>query len=117
MSFYSDVYIACEEEAYEKFKQVYTQHDFMPTSIRINQNTEYLLHWSWVKWYDDFPEVQAITKEMKNLNDNEEDGVAYKFIKLNEDNTIETEANEQGWNIFENTCGTVTIDLGTFEED
>ena len=33
----------------------------MCTAHMINQNEYVTLHWEWVKWYDDYEEIQFIT--------------------------------------------------------
>lgn len=114
MGFCSNVYIACTEEAFKEFETAYSHHNFTPTSILRNIHGDYLLKWEWVKWYDRFEEVQAIEKVMRELDDNNKENASYKFIKIDEDDTITTEANDYGYDIFEDTYGSSEICLGSF---
>lgn len=117
MGFYSNVYIACTEQAYKQFEYAYSSHDFAPTEIWRNSHGDYLLGWAWVKWYDNFAEMQSIHKVMQQLNEDDTEDNAYKFIKIDEDNSVTTEANDYGYDVFEDTYGTAEICLGTFECD
>lgn len=89
MAFYSNVFIACTEQAHKKFEAAYKAHNFNPTEIWRNPTGDYLLGWAWVKWYEEFDEVKAIQAVIDELqeSDREEDG--FKFIIINEDNTFE----------------------------
>lgn len=115
MGFYSNVFIACTEQAYKQFENAFLSHDFAPTEIWRNSHGDYLLGWAWVKWYDEFAEMKSIQRVMQELNDNDTESTAYKFIKIDEDNSVTTEANEYGYDIFEDTYGTAEICMGTFE--
>lgn len=117
MGFYSNVFIACTEQAYKQFENAFSSHDFAPTEIWRNSHGDYLLGWAWVKWYDEFAEMKSIQRVMQELNDNDTEFTAYKFIKIDEDNSVTTEANEYGYDIFEDTYGTAEICLGSFEGD
>ena len=97
MGYRSDVGIKCRAKAFEKFKEVYEKVGLYPTQIfekTEDGQDEKILVWEWVKWYDSYPEIQAIEEVMDELNDdeffkdipNEEmSDWGYKFIRLGED--------------------------------
>lgn len=115
MAFYSNVFIACTEQAYKKFESAYTAHKFAPTEIWRNSNNDYLLGWAWVKWYNEFDEVKSIHSVIDELKDNDCEENAFKFIMINEDNAFEIESNEFGDDMFEDTMPSTTLEFGTFE--
>ena len=90
MGYRSVVGIKCEEKAFEKFKSAYEEQSFTPDKIyHNNENDEFILVWDWVKWYDDFEEVQAIENVMDELDEYDidkstSDGMGYKMIRLGE---------------------------------
>lgn len=115
MGYYSDVTIRCEEEAYKEFKQTWKEQMFKPTRIYENKadgKTQYTVCWDGLKWYDYFPEVQAINEVMKWLDAEERcdtEGYGYKFIQIGEDNATVENWNERGDCIF--TDFYIVIDL------
>lgn len=103
MGYRSDVTIMCEEKAYEMFKEAWGKVDFKPNHIYVSEkNNQYTLQWNWVKWYEDYEQINEITKVMDNLDKHEEEeGHAYKIILIGEDNAIEERKNKGAWNAFE----------------
>lgn len=116
MAFYSNVFIACTEQAYKKFEAAYKAHNFEPTEIWRNSHGDYLIGWAWVKWYEEFDEIKAIQAVIDELQDSDRKEDAFKFIIINEDNTFEVVSNDSGADMFENTNPTVTLEMGTFED-
>ena len=97
MGYYSDVALTLrKEDALELIKQAKedkTVWPFMCTAHMINQNEYVTLHWEWVKWYDDYEEIQFITAFYRNLDE-------YSFKRIGEDNSdIEEEWNGDDDNI------------------
>jgi hypothetical protein len=62
----SEVCISVEKETFETKGKDIQKHLFDCTSITLHKNT-YYLYWSDVKWYEDYPETQAI---QTFINDN-----------------------------------------------
>jgi len=56
-----------------------------------------LYHATWLKWYEDFPVVQAVTSYLSKLDDTIEEE-RYLFIRLGEDTS---DAEEEG-NLWDN---------------
>lgn len=88
MGYRSEVGIKCREKAFELFRKAIIEQAFFPSKVYKNNSGEYTIYWSWVKWYDGYPEVSAIEDVMKILNkesyaDNEEYG--YRFLRIGED--------------------------------
>lgn len=97
MGYYSDVALTLrKEDATELIKQAKENEKvwpFMCTAHMINQNEYVTLHWEWVKWYDDYEEIQFITAFYRNLDE-------YSFKRIGEDNSdIEEEWNGDDDNI------------------
>ena len=100
MGYRSEVAIKCQKNAYEKFAKVYKGCE--PDKVLSNGDDDYLLYWSWIKWYDDYPEIQAINDVMTELDemfggDNEniyDNHWGYKFLRIGEDdNDVEDQSN------------------------
>ena len=97
MGYRSDVALTLrKEDALELIKQAIedkTVWPFMCMAHMINQNEYVTLHWEWVKWYDDYEELQFITAFYRNLDE-------YSFKRIGEDNSdIEEEWNGDDDNI------------------
>ena len=97
MSFYSQVQITAEPEAFAMFKDVLEKHNLIH-EVRRGKGHEapYVINIEWVKWYPEFDVVNAVDDVSHKLNDIDEEGYGYKMIVLNEDNTSETYCNNQG---------------------
>lgn len=93
MGYRSEVAIRCQKNAYEKFAKAYKGCE--PDKVYSNGDDDYLLYWSWIKWYDEYPEIQAINNVMSELDQmfdgNSEDVYdshwGYKFLRIGEDDT------------------------------
>lgn len=88
MGYRSEVGIKCREKAFELFRKAIIEHMFIPDEVYRNQYDEYTIVWSYVKWYDDYPEVSAIETVMRKLDggsyrDDPEYG--YRFCRIGED--------------------------------
>ena len=105
MGYYSSVIIACGEKAAQAIKTVCEEHSFMPTRVSKVVSPfgliTYMLQWTWVKWYGSFPEVRAIEDALGHISEMDSIEYAYKFIRVGEDNTTEENANEYGYDYFD----------------
>lgn len=114
MGYYSEVAIKCEEEAYKRFKGAFTEY-FQPDEILKSGNL-YVIHWNYVKWYEDFDEIEEIRKAMDELDDegvDTRDGLGYSFMRIGEDLTdIETRLNDYALELWASRF----IDLPQWEE-
>ena len=96
MGYYSEVKIAMRESDYiELLNRVnyYTNKDMLSIFIKdmcstktvINNGQKVvILHWDWVKWYQEFKEVQYIEEYIAELNDQCK---PYKFVRIGEDSS------------------------------
>lgn len=103
MGYRSEVAIKCEQKAYEKFKEVFTDGEMYihPDKIFYDcELKEYTLYWDWIKWYEDFEGVSAIVKLMDTLDEEhvEGDELAYKMLRLGEDDD-DIESRRNDWSI------------------
>lgn len=92
MGYYSEVGIKCRKKAFEMFQEAWNEHNIYPDVVLIDkERNEYLIAWDFVKWYDEFKDVSAITEVMDNLDDmpdsdiEAEDGYGYTFTRIGED--------------------------------
>ncbi len=44
-----------------------------------------LYHWSWIKWYSQFPEVKFIEDFIGNLSDDDDAPEQYRFVSIGEE--------------------------------
>lgn len=112
MGYRSDIAIRCEEKAFQEFKTAWEKVDFKPSTILSTEddgNYTYILEWNWVKWYQDFEEVEKITEVCRTLDGKNEDGFAYKFIRIGEDNATEEFGNEVGYDVFSDFYVVVSV--------
>lgn len=99
MGYYSEVKIAMRESDYiELLNRVdyYTNKDSLSIFVKdmcsaktvVNNGQKVvILHWDWVKWYQEFKEVQYIEEYLAELN---EQYKPYKFVRIGEEsNDIE----------------------------
>lgn len=103
MGYRSEVAIKCEKKAFEMFRETYNKVDFPPDKV-YKDGKHFILYWDWVKWYDTYEDVGAVESvmdelnELQDLNNGEETGYGYRFMRLGEeDNDIETR--ENSWDI------------------
>lgn len=96
MGYYSEVKIAMRESDYiELLNRVnyYTNKDVLSIFVKDMCSTKtvtnngqkvVILHWDWVKWYQEFKEVQYIEEYIAELN---EQCKPYKFVRIGEDSS------------------------------
>lgn len=96
MGYYSEVKIAMRESDYiELLNRInyYTYKDTLSIFLKdmcstktvINNGQKVaILHWDWVKWYQEFKEVQYIEEYIAELNDQRK---PYKFVRIGEDSS------------------------------
>ncbi|MBP5359555.1 MAG: hypothetical protein J6Y69_10310 [Treponema sp.] len=94
MSFYSQVQITAEPDAFVMFKDTLDKHKLKYEVSGTDDSR--VINIEWVKWYPEFDVVSAVDDVSHKLNDIDEEGYGYKMIVLNEDNTSETYCNNQG---------------------
>lgn len=97
MGYYSSVALTLRrEDALELIKQAKeneTVRPFMCMAHVVDQSEYITFHWEWVKWYDDYEEMQFIIGFYRNLDE-------YSFKRIGEDNSdIEEEWNGDDDNI------------------
>ena len=92
MGYYSDVAIECGQKAYKMIKEAAEANRFSPTETFKNDDTNtIIMHWKWVKWYEEFTDVKAINNVLNKLDDLDgeaEDNnwdYSYKITRLGED--------------------------------
>lgn len=92
MGYRSEVAIKCEELAFEKFREVYTNAQFVPD--KVYKDGEYFILY-WVKWCDMFDEVSSIEHAMFELDQIEDpNGYGYIYIRIGECyDDVETKTN------------------------
>lgn len=60
-------------------------------SIRVTPAGNYRIDWEWIKWYDEYKEIQYFNESLDLL---EEMGIPYSFVRLGEDsNDVEHRCN------------------------
>lgn len=101
MGYRSMVAIKCEPKAFEMFENAYKEVEFWPNEILVSdESDEKILVWDWVKWFDDYPDIQAIESVMSKLDESEyytKEKTGYKMIRLGEsDDDIEVRDNGSG---------------------
>ena len=86
MGYRSEVAIAIRKEDYELLKEFDKENQNLIELLEIANIKEYneviCLKWDWLKWYSEFPEVQAIEEFLAKLSDEDK---PYKFIRIGED--------------------------------
>lgn len=94
MGYYSEVAIKCEEKAYQALKEACKNAG--PDGIYKDGNY-FIFYWDWTKWYDFYDDIAAIENIMDELDQLEEVGYGYKFLRLGEnDNDVEHRENNGG---------------------
>lgn len=88
MGYRSDVRISTTKEGYEILK---TKCASLNLDYNLMEEGHYLIDkteddniafgWEWIKWYDSYPEIQAINN---CLNELEEKGIPYIFARIGE---------------------------------
>lgn len=117
MGYRSDVTIMCESHAYEMFKNTWEKENLVPHHIYISGvdgERQYILRWEWVKWYECYSGVNAITEVMDKLDGYEyevKDGYAYSMIEIGEDCQVDRRSNERGIMSFEDFYVVLNVNL------
>lgn len=115
MGYRSDVSIRCEAKAFHRLMSVCRENKFFPEEIYKSENANtYTVCWTWVKWYDGYPEVDAVMNalaefdRLHNEDAKEPDNLGYSFIRLGEETAdIETQTNDYNIDFY------VTRDIDT----
>lgn len=99
MGYRSDVGIKCEQKAFEMFREAYEKHDFLPQYI-YKDGDFYTIVWEWVKWYEGYPEIAAITEVMDKLSSDDYDyeGYSYAFNRIGESDD-DNEHRDNDWDL------------------
>ena len=101
MPYLSDVALAVYESTYmellkgaakeERAKDVIEFLTVTPDDIRlykcdmVEEKNVIVIHWAWIKWYEEFPSVRFVQGYMDRSDEEGEDGDAYAFIRVGED--------------------------------
>ena len=108
MGYRSDVVIALRKDALDNFINNYctliVAFEFIHGSHEMtrkdsDENEWYLFAWRSVKWYDDFPEVQAINKFMNEEEHHSNEG-SFEYHVMGENSDDYTQIN-QGYSPFD----------------
>ena len=98
MGYRSEVAIKCQKGAYEKISRA---EGVLMYDKLLTDGDEYIMVWDWVKWYEDYPEIKGIEDvldELDEIEDASKKGMAYKMIRLGEDDK-DVEARDNSWDI------------------
>lgn len=83
------VAIKCEEKAYDKLKAAMDAGGMMPERTVKDRNGDFYIDLGWLKWYEEFSDVRAVTKAMDELDslheEDSDDGMAYSFLRFGEE--------------------------------
>lgn len=96
MGFRSEVYLKTTSEGFvilKEFNDSIVNKDHRPLAYAEIQKSElgnYKIYYSWVKWYDDYPQIQNFNKVLDIYR---EKGIPFKHIIINEDNSTEESGN------------------------
>ena len=69
MGYYSEVVIACKQEGFKMFEKAQKEHNFKPEQYGKTDDDIYIIKWDWVKWYEGYPEIEAINDVMNELDE------------------------------------------------
>lgn len=91
MGYRSDVAIKCRPWAFNLIVKSIKKHssNFRPDNVYFSEKENlYTIRWEWVKWYDEYEEVRAITDVLTDIIANdvyESKEYDYKFVRIGED--------------------------------
>ncbi len=99
MGYYSEIGLCLNNTAHEKMlaelkKQDETiqaeVHDLLAAAqkyvaIQGNDHEATLYHWSWIKWYSQFPEVKFMEDFIATLTDDDDAPLQYRFVRIGEE--------------------------------
>lgn len=98
MGYRSKVYIYCDKKCYEELKET-IKTELCPDKLYKNDNN-YLIEYEWVKWYEDYPEIETIMAILEELQDDEEKG-KFGYLRLGEDyEDVERFSNDEDYTLF-----------------
>lgn len=100
MGYRSDVILFMQEKAYNKLIEICKEMKFEPDYVYYNEvENNYKVNWDWVKWYADFPEVNAIEKLLTSFAEKDKDsGYDFKKFIVGEDECYEEETHGDTFN-------------------
>ena len=128
MGYYSEVTIMAQPKAYkmiiESIRNYNKQELYKFEPSKIWQGCEegigeyYLLQWDWVKWYQDFKEVQSVEKVLDKLVSDfyEKDGYGFKEIIIYEDNQKDEKCNMPFLGVYMFITCKVDFEIGATKE-
>lgn len=112
MSYYSDIYLQCGEQAFEKIKQAVINDDIKPTDVYCtdrNENRLYYLIWLEVR-QDAIIEANNLFSTLTELDKLEDEGMKYRLITIGEDNKTSVRSNDDDYLICDMDL-TVSVDI------
>lgn len=118
MGFRSDVYIKCEEKAFELFKDAFSKTNLKPHSLEKTDGDVYKFTWHWIKWFSNYDDVQVFESVFSQLCSDEFDnkkGYAFKALWVHEDDSTDTRMNSLGDSAFEDFY--ITVDVSEYFSD
>lgn len=83
MGYRSEVAIVCDKDTFERIYETASTDKFAPDSIARDLRGNYKLDWSYVKWYEDYDEVQHIRDILINIDETSERFAC--FYRIGED--------------------------------
>ena len=102
MGYRSDVYLRIAEplvEVFDAARKLDKKLDDMLKEARCSVGSDTDFHWEWTKWYDSYPEVQAVENLLDMLQDED-----YGFIRIGEeDGDIDRKGYTSEHNMFVQT--------------
>jgi len=85
MGYRSEVALATRKQDFKILKNLAKENqivlDFIDEADIKADDDIVILHWDWVKWYSDYPEIKAIDKFLDELREKD---APYKFIRIGE---------------------------------
>lgn len=85
MGYRSEVALATRKQDFKILKNLAKENqivlDFIDEADIKADDDIVILHWDWVKWYSDYPEIKAIDKFLDKLREKD---APYKFIRIGE---------------------------------
>ena len=102
MGYRSEVYLRIAEplvEVVDAARKLDDNLDRMMCEGQNDPDSKTDFHWEWTKWYDSYPEVQAVESLLDMLQDDD-----YGFIRLGEEESdIERKGHPDEYNMYTNT--------------
>ncbi len=99
MGYYSEIGLCLNNTAHEKMlAELKKQDETIQAEVQelLNSAEKYqandseeqestLYHWSWIKWYSQFPEVKFMENFIAALTDDDDDPLQYRFVRIGEE--------------------------------